>query len=171
MGKITFIIGGARSGKSGHALKLAGGAKRVAFVATCEALDNEMAMRIKDHKNDRPKHWTTFEEPLAVSALIRRISAAHDLILIDCLTLLVSNLFLKKRAPQKIEKEIIAIMEELKKRKRSSIVVSNEVGLGIVPDNRLGREFRDVAGRVNKIAAERSAQVLFMVSGIPWRIK
>ncbi len=171
MGKITFIVGGARSGKSEYALKLAFKAKDVAFIATCEALDDEMAARIKLHKLSRPKHWTTYEEPLAVAEILKKRSAGHDLILIDCLTLLVTNLLLKKKTTGQIETEVVSTMKALKRHKGASVIVSNEVGLGIVPDNRLGRVFRDIAGQMNKIVAERSGRVIFMVSGIPWRIK
>jgi len=173
MGKITFILGGARSGKSQLALDIAKGKVRakVAFIATCEALDDEMDERIKLHKKLRPKRWATFEEPLRVAALTKKIRSEYDFILIDCLTLLVTNLFLKKKKTEEIEREVCAIMDELKKHKGSSVIVSNEVGLGIVPDTRLGREFRDIAGRVNKIVAQLSNRVFFMVSGIPLKIK
>ncbi len=171
MGKIIFIVGGARGGKSSYALTLAATAKKVAFIATCEALDDEMARRIRKHKQERPKHWITFEEPLNVSALIRKISANHDFILIDCLTLLVTNLLLKKRKTKEIEGEILLVLNALKKHKGISVIVSNEVGMGIVPDSRLGRGFRDIAGLINKIVAERSGRVVFMVAGVPLTIK
>ena len=171
MGKIAFIVGGARSGKSNYALKMAAKHKKAAFVATCEALDNEMAARIKKHREERPKNWQTFEEPVEVAALIGNIPAGCGCVLIDCLTLLVSNMLLKKKSAKKIEEEVKAILRVLKKRKSPSILVSNEVGLGIVPNSRLGRDFRDIAGVVNKLVAERADRVLFMVSGIPWRIK
>lgn len=168
---ITFILGGARSGKSEYALKLASKAKKVAFIATCEALDEEMESRIRKHKSSRPKHWTSLEEPLAVAGAINKCSGENDLILIDCLTLLVTNLLLKDKTMEEIESEMYSIIRALKKHKGSSVVVSNEVGLGIVPDNKLGRQFRDIAGMVNKIAAQEADRVFFMVSGIPWRIK
>jgi len=169
--KITFIVGGARSGKSEYALGLASKAKEVAFIATCEALDEEMVDRIKLHKLSRPKHWTTYEEPLAVAEIIRKRSAGHGLILIDCLTLLVTNLLLKRKTIEQVELEIVSIMKALEKHKGHSVIVSNEVGLGIVPHTRLGRDFRDIAGRMNKIVAERSDRMFFMISGIPWRVK
>jgi len=169
--KIIFIVGGARSGKSEYALNVASKAKNVAFIATCEALDDEMASRIKMHKSSRPKHWATYEEPLAVAEIIKKLSAGHNFILIDCLTLLITNLLLKKKTVEQIELEVVAIMRALEIHKGPSVIVSNEVGLGIVPHTRLGREFRDIAGRMNKIVAEKSGRVIFMVSGIPWRIK
>lgn len=171
MGKITFVLGGARSGKSEYALKLASKAKDAVFIATCQALDDEMAARIKLHKNSRPKDWTTYEEPLEVAAIVEKKCRAHDIILIDCLTLLVANLLLKKHTAEEIEKEIVSIVKALNRYRGSSVIVSNEVGLGLVPRNKLGREFRDIAGTVNKIVARGADRVFFMVSGIPWRIK
>lgn len=172
MGKITFILGGARSGKSQFALKIAKGkgTAKVAFIATCQALDDEMDERIKLHKKLRPGQWATFEEPLRVAAVVKKIRSEYDFILIDCLTLLVTNLLLKKKTPEEIKSEVGAIIDELKKHKGSSVIVSNEVGLGIVPNTRLGREFRDIAGQVNKIVAQRSNKVFFMVSGMPLKI-
>lgn len=169
--KITFIIGGARSGKSEYALSLASKAKNVAFIATGQALDGEMAGRIKLHKKARPKNWQTFEEPANVSSLLKNIPSGYDMVIIDCMTLLVSNLLLKKIDAGAIEKEAASMMNELNRRRGKAIVVSNEVGLGIVPGNKLSRNFRDIAGRVNRIVAEKSARVVFVVSGIPWRIK
>lgn len=171
MGKILFIVGGARSGKSRYAEKLAHASKKqVTFIATGEGLDREMRERIMCHKNARPKHWVTVEEPRCVSAAVKTIPA-DACILIDCLTLLVSNLILKKVKAAVIEEEAKNIVTALKKRRGPSILVSNEVGLGIVPASRLGREFRDVAGRVNQIVAGESHEVYFMVSGIPWRVR
>ncbi len=171
MGKITFIVGGARSGKSDYALKLAGKSEKRAFVATGEARDNEMRRRIKLHKASRPKNWATFEAPLDTAATVKKIPPYYSFVIIDCLTLLVSNMLLNKKNTEDIEKEVLAILKSLKKRKGCSAIVSNEVGLGIVPDNRLARGFRDIAGKINKLAAAYADDVFFMVSGIPWRIK
>lgn len=173
MGKITFILGGARSGKSQYAVRLANkiNTDKVAFIATCSPQDLEMKRRVALHKNSRPIKWRTFEEPQRVSCLLKDISNVNDIILIDCLTLLVSNLILNGHKQSAIEKEIKNILQTLKKIKASSIIVSNEVGLGIVPRNKLARQFRDIAGRMNQLVAEESDRVLFLVSGIPWRIK
>jgi adenosylcobinamide kinase/adenosylcobinamide-phosphate guanylyltransferase len=173
MGKITFVIGGARSGKSHFALKLAKEekARNVAFIATCEALDLEMEKRITCHKKNRPKYWQTFEEVKDISGLLKKICNKFELILIDCLTLLTSNLLLNNFKEDDIEDEIRKILSILKKTKAKSIIVSNEVGLGIVPNNKLGRDYRDITGRINQLVAEKSNEVFFLVSGIPWRIK
>lgn len=171
MGKITFIIGGARSGKSQYAVKLIGEDKKTAFVATCQSKDQEMLKRIMLHKKRRPKSWHTFEEPQNVSGLLKKIGNKYEWVLIDCLTLLVSNLLLKKNKEDAIENEINKILSLLKKIKAKSVIVSNEVGLGIVPQTKVGRDFRDIAGRINQMVAEKSDRVFFVVSGIPWRIK
>ena len=174
MGKVIFIVGGARSGKSRYALKLAkelGEERRVAFIATCEGLDGEMRQRIALHRKARPGNWKTFEEPRRVSALLKKMGGRFDLVVIDCLTLFVSNLRLGGKRAAYIEKEMGNILRRLKHIKATSIIVSNEVGLGIVPENPLARDFRDIAGRANQITADAADSVYFMISGIPWRIK
>ncbi len=171
MKKITLILGGARSGKSSYALSLAQRYKKVAFIATCQGKDKEMRKRIKLHKETRPKHWATFEEPKDLVKLLGKIKNNFDCIIIDCLTLLVSNFILSNNT----QKQIFKIMEELllvlSGKKARIIFVSNEVGLGLVPINKLGREFRDVAGKVNQIVASKANEVLFMVAGLPMNIK
>jgi adenosylcobinamide kinase/adenosylcobinamide-phosphate guanylyltransferase len=173
MNNITFILGGARSGKSSYSLELAkkNKSKKTAFIATCQALDNEMEKRINIHKKTRPSSWKTFEEPMDVSGLLKNIGDKYEVIVLDCLTLLVSNLLLKNNKQKMIESEISKILSIMKKNNAENIIVSNEVGLGIVPENKLARDFRDIAGRVNQIVVEKSDKVFFMVSGIPWRIK
>jgi len=172
MGRITFILGGARSGKSTYALKVAkdiGG--RVAFIATCQPKDLEMKRRIILHKGSRPRHWKTYQAPLEPTLLLKEIGSKFDVLVIDCLTLMISNLMLKGFKELAIENKINKMLTVLKKIKSSSIVVSNEVGLGIVPENKLARNFRDIAGRINQSIATKSDEVFFIVCGIPWRIK
>ncbi|MCG2714074.1 MAG: bifunctional adenosylcobinamide kinase/adenosylcobinamide-phosphate guanylyltransferase [Candidatus Omnitrophica bacterium] len=171
MGKITLILGGARSGKSSHALSLAKRYKKVAFIATCQGKDKEMRERIKLHKETRPKHWETFEEPNELVKLIGKLSNSFDCIIIDCLTLLVSNLIFSNNAQDQIFKKIEELLLVLSKNKARVIMVSNEVGLGLVPANKLGREFRDIAGKVNQIVASKANEVLLMVAGLPMNIK
>jgi adenosylcobinamide kinase/adenosylcobinamide-phosphate guanylyltransferase len=171
MNKITLIIGGARSGKSSYALRLAKKYKKVAFIATCLGLDKEMRERIKLHKESRPKYWETFEEPKELAGLISKFNNGFDCILIDCLTLLVSNLILSGNSQQQILKKIEELLFILNKKKSRVILVSNEVGLGLVPVNKLGRDFRDVAGRVNQIVAKNADEVFLVVAGIPLKIK
>ncbi|MCM8761689.1 MAG: bifunctional adenosylcobinamide kinase/adenosylcobinamide-phosphate guanylyltransferase [Candidatus Omnitrophica bacterium] len=173
MGRVTFILGGARSGKSSYALEIAraSGRRKVAFIATCEALDNEMARRIALHKKSRPASWKTFDEPRRVAALLEKIEGKFEYIVLDCLTLLVSNLFLAGKSGGAIEKEIVRIFSALKKSGADAAIVSNEVGLGIVPERPVARGFRDIAGRVNQLAAKAADEVCLMVAGIPRRIK
>jgi adenosylcobinamide kinase/adenosylcobinamide-phosphate guanylyltransferase len=171
MSKITFILGGARSGKSTHALELAKKYKQVAFIATCQALDIEMEQRIGLHRKNRPQHWKTFEEEKDIALALKKTGNKFDCIIIDCLTLLISNLLLSGSSENLIEDKINKTIPIIRKLKGKVIIVSNEVGLGIVPNTRLGRDFRDIAGKINQIVAKNSDEVFFMISGIPWRIK
>jgi adenosylcobinamide kinase/adenosylcobinamide-phosphate guanylyltransferase len=167
MSKITFIMGGARSGKSQLAIKMAKDGRKVAFIATCQPLDKEMEKRITIHKKTRPPYWHVFEEPEDVDLLLKKISDRFDVIVVDCLTILISNLLLKGLKEKDIGKKIKRMMNV----RADVIIVSNEVGLGIVPDNELARDFRDIAGKMNQIVAEEADEVFFMVSGLPMKIK
>ena len=172
MSKITFILGGARSGKSKFAIEQAKGiGKKVAFIATCKATDKEMEERISIHKKTRPTHWQTFEEPQDVPLLLKKVGQKFEVIIIDCLTLLVSNLLLEGLKEKDIEKNIGKMLSVLRKLKVHAVIVSNEVGLGIVPHNKLAREFRDIAGRVNQVVAKEANEVFFMASGLALKIK
>lgn len=171
-GKITFILGGVRSGKSRYAADLAKkGGKEIAFLATCEPLDGEMKKRIARHRQERPKNWDTFEEPRDIAEVLKRIGNKFEVVLIDCLTLWVSNCLLDGMRSEKIESEIKAVLAAAKKSRAKIILVSNEVGLGVVPDNKLARDFRDLAGRVNQITAKHADTVVLMAAGIPLVIK
>lgn len=171
MGKIILVLGGARSGKSTYALELAKKQKRVAFVATCQGLDKEMKERIKLHRDSRPRSWQTFEEPKDIDSLFPKLVNKFDCILLDCLTLLVSNLLLEGGSQKTIEGKITKALALLRNKKADLIIVSNEVGLGIVPEHKLGRDFRDIAGKVNQAVAKEATEVFFTISGIPTRIK
>lgn len=171
MAKITFILGGSRSGKSSYAIKLAQDYKKVAFIATGEALDKEMQQRIRLHRKARPSHWQTFEESKDITALLKKIGSNFECIIIDCLTLLISNLILVGDKQKIIENKINAMLTCLKKNKGRAIIISNEVGLGVVPENKLARDFRDIVGKINQIVAKEADEVFFMVSGIPLKIK
>ena len=172
MGKIIFIVGGARSGKSAYALKLAKEYKTgVAYIATGETRDDEMRRRIAAHRKSRPRGWKTFEVPVEVSAILEKSCKNFRLVIIDCLTLWVSNMMMGGRTGTAIETEAEKMVSRLRKIKADSIIVSNEVGLGIVPNNRMARDFRDCAGRTNQVVAQKADEVIFMVAGIQWRIK
>ncbi|MDP3049183.1 MAG: bifunctional adenosylcobinamide kinase/adenosylcobinamide-phosphate guanylyltransferase [Thermodesulfovibrionales bacterium] len=181
---ITFIIGGARSGKSSFALNLAnnctsakegvrGGDEisptpKKAYIATAQALDDEMKERIEKHKKERPSDWITFEEPVNIAALIKDIQDKYDIILFDCLTLWLSNLMLNNLD---MEKEIDLFCCSLFTVHCSLFIVSNEVGMGIVPDNELSRRFRDLSGYLNQKVAEIADEVYLVTAGIPIKIK
>ncbi|MFH1074529.1 MAG: bifunctional adenosylcobinamide kinase/adenosylcobinamide-phosphate guanylyltransferase [Candidatus Firestonebacteria bacterium] len=170
--KLIFITGGARSGKSSFAEELAvKTVKDRIYIATMQELDEEMKERIKKHKKQRGKGWRTIEEPLELFSSLRKEDKNNRVILIDCLTLWVSNRMRKGEREEKILKAAEDIAEFCAGANASVIAVSNEVGMGLVPDNKLGRDFRDIQGRVNRIFAERAGKVFFMVSGIPLEVK
>jgi adenosylcobinamide kinase / adenosylcobinamide-phosphate guanylyltransferase len=171
MAKIIFVLGGARSGKSSYALSIAKKYKKVAFVATGQALDKEMQERIRKHKQARPKSWQTFEEPKNLSPLFKKLGDEFNCIVVDCLTLLVSNLILSKYGEREVFEKIKSMLAVLREKKALVILVSNEVGLGLVPVNKLGRDFRDIAGKANQMVAKEADEVFFTVAGIPQRIK
>lgn len=172
MSNIIFITGGARSGKSNFAVKLAKESKgKVAFVATAIAGDDEMKRRIILHKESRPKEWTTIEEPLDLARAIEHVSD-HDVVIIDCITLYLSNLFCDDHNDEdKILAKIKKMLESAKSFRGTVIIISNELGMGIVPENQMAREFRDIAGRANQIIAEVANKVFVCFSGIPLQIK
>lgn len=180
MGKsLTLILGGARSGKSAYAQQLAAQrGQKVLFVATAEAGDEEMAARIAAHRADRPAGWQTFELPRAVGQALQNISPAPDVVLLDCLTLLASNLLLslpepidEKQASHQIDAEIDSLLAAYRASHAKWIVISNEVGLGLVPPYPLGRIYRDTLGRANQRLAQAAGEVIFMVAGIPVQVK
>ncbi|OWR00007.1 bifunctional adenosylcobinamide kinase/adenosylcobinamide-phosphate guanylyltransferase [Sphingopyxis witflariensis] len=164
-----LILGGARSGKSRYAQTLAEAFDGdLIFIATGEAFDDEMAERIAHHRADRGPRWDTVEAPLALDEAIRARAAPGKLLLIDCLTLWVSNLMHAERDIVAATDELIAAMGDAR---GPVILVANEVGLGIVPDNALARRFRDEAGRVNQAVAAAANEVSFIAAGLPLRLK
>jgi adenosylcobinamide kinase/adenosylcobinamide-phosphate guanylyltransferase len=170
--KIYFITGGARSGKSAFAEKLASELTgRRAYLATAQALDPEMAARIEKHRNDRGILWDTYEEPLAVSELLTKLRNKYDIVLLDCLTLWLSNRMAHSDRDESVTSRSDDLAQAIKDFNGACIVVSNEVGLGIVPDNPLAREFRDLAGALNQKVAHIADEVYFLASGIPVKIK
>ena len=172
MANITFILGGSRSGKSTLASNLAKKHKKVVFFATSEALDDEMKRRISLHKRRRPKNWKTIEASDNLAESIGSIRGDFDCAIIDCITLYIANLCCKNIKAELIEKAIKKIMVALRRSLIGEwIVVSNEVGQGIVPVSRMGREFRDIAGKINQIIAKEADTVLFMIAGIPQKVK
>ena len=180
MGQLTLVLGGARSGKSRYAEERAGRASRVLFVATAQALDAEMAERIADHRAGRPGTWRTVEAPTQVAQAIAAEAGSAEVVLLDCLTLLASNLFAggavdDPESYRQAEVALLAEVEALVELQAGSgadwIVVSNEVGLGLVPATPLGRVYRDGLGRANQRLAEAAEEVVFMVAGLPMWLK
>ncbi len=174
MAKIIFITGGARSGKSSFAEKLASAfGEKVIFFATAEALDKEMEERIKKHKSNRSSAWKTIEEPININVL-NKFRNFEGAVILDCITLWLSNM-IHKFGIEKLESRILGdirtLLKTVKTSKFTLVVVSNELGMGIVPENRLVREFRDIAGRCNQLIARMADEVYLMVSGIALKIE
>lgn len=173
--RLTLVLGGVRAGKSSYAQALAESGRQVLFVATAEAGDREMRARIQAHQRGRPADWDTLEEPIdLVTALTPRMHC-YDTILLDCLTLWTSNLMLRSETPGAacidIASEAGRLLRLYREGNASWIVVSNEVGLGVVPATRLGRVYADQLGRVNQIVAAEADDVYFMAAGLPLKIK
>jgi adenosylcobinamide kinase/adenosylcobinamide-phosphate guanylyltransferase len=171
---LTLVIGAARSGKSRFAQSLCS-APRVAFIATARAEDDEMRSRIARHRQDRPRHWFTIEEPLDLAAALGQAAPRAEIVLIDCLTLWLGNLMWDRRdcSIEQIEACAQSQIDRLAdfSSQRDVIVVSNEVGAGIVPENEVARRFRDLQGFVNQRCAARADRVFLTVAGIPVPIK
>ena len=199
MGKLTLILGGARSGKSTFAEERARelGGESVLYVATSEAKDAEMQGRVEKHRSGRPSAWGTVEAPRNVAQALRQAQdsalrqerSAAKVILLDCVTFLVANHLMDAAAPEgdpfddprsdpfdvKIEADVVAEVEALvayvRETEADVLVVSNEVGLGVVPPYELGRVYRDILGRANQILARHADEVLLLVAGIPMKVK
>jgi len=185
---LTLILGGARSGKSRLAQQLAATAERVVYIATlCAGDDPEMAARVERHRAERPSSWQTVEEPLAVAGVVERAAKECDAILLDCLTLWLSNLFFEYRnqpgpessneysndARQQVEDAAHAQLQRIAAAARQFrvILVSNELGCGTVPELALTRDFRDTQGLLNQWAAEAADEVILTVAGLPLYLK
>jgi adenosylcobinamide kinase / adenosylcobinamide-phosphate guanylyltransferase len=165
--RLTLVLGGARSGKSRHAEKLATALPAPwLYVATAQALDDEMAERIAHHRALRGEGWTTADAPWDVAGALR--SATASAVLIDCLTLWLSNVML---GGGDVAREQAVLLDALRQAPVPIVAVSNEVGLGIVPENALARAFRDAQGRLNAAVAERADHVVFMAAGLPLVLK
>jgi adenosylcobinamide kinase/adenosylcobinamide-phosphate guanylyltransferase len=165
----VLILGGARSGKSAFAERLAAesGFERH-YVATGRAWDDEMTARIAHHRQTRGNNWTTHEVPLDLVATLRQIDGSAKTILVDCLTLWVTNLMMEERD---MAQEFAALADHVKTAAATLILVSNEVGLGIVPENPMARDFRDHAGRLHQSIAAQARDVYFVAAGLPLKMK
>lgn len=167
--RTTFVLGGARSGKSHFAESViaATGLERH-YLATGRAWDAEMTDRIEKHRADRGDGWTTHEEPLDLVGRLGAIDATSRAVLVDCLTLWVTNLMMEERD---MTAEFAALTAFLSGAQSRVILVSNEVGLGIVPENRMARDFRDHAGRLHQMIAAQATDVYFVAAGLPLKMK
>jgi adenosylcobinamide kinase / adenosylcobinamide-phosphate guanylyltransferase len=167
--EITFILGGARSGKSSFAESLieASGLDAI-YLATGRAWDDEMSERIGHHKARRGSRWVTVEEPIDLAGKLESLAGVEKAILVDCLTLWLTNLMM---AEHDIDAEVARLTNTLSRLAGAIILVSNEVGLGIVPENRMAREFRDHAGRLHQAVAAAAATVYFVAAGLPLKMK
>ena len=173
--RLTLVLGGVRAGKSRYAQKLAQGGGRVLYAATAEAGDEEMAARIQAHREERPADWATVEEPIdVVGALESRLSEV-DTVLLDCLTLWVSNLLLQapdnEETLARIQAQARRLIQLCERSDACWIIVSNEVGLGVIPATRLGRDYADALGRVNQLFAAAADDVIVMFAGLPVNIR
>jgi adenosylcobinamide kinase/adenosylcobinamide-phosphate guanylyltransferase len=170
---VTLVLGGVRSGKSRYAQQIAEHAEKVTFIATAERRDDaEMHAKIERHRADRPASWRTVEEPLQLVRAIQQAGEESDAILIDCLTLFASNLLEQCGDDNKqIQLHIDELCSALEKAHCSIILVSNEVGSGVVPAYQLGRRFRNLVGEINQRVAAVSNTVLLMVAGLPFPLK
>ncbi|MFC2044692.1 bifunctional adenosylcobinamide kinase/adenosylcobinamide-phosphate guanylyltransferase [Chloroflexota bacterium] len=183
MKKNTLLIGGARSGKGRFALELARGlGGQVLFVATAEAGDSDMAERIENHRRERPENWRTLEVTCHVGNSILKDIGTANIVVLDCITLLVGNIFgqneeqtLERIEESVLEKQVMAEISELmsclSKITANSIIVTNDVGLGLVPINRVGRLYRDFLGKANQMLAQNADEVYLMIAGLPVKIK
>jgi adenosylcobinamide kinase / adenosylcobinamide-phosphate guanylyltransferase len=179
MGTLALILGGARSGKSSYAQSLAEATgKPVTFIATAEALDDEMSARIQKHRAERPATWETLEIPFDIASQLHRVKS--KVVLLDCITLLISNLLMQfvkddrvDEAPfmTAVQQEINELIRRLRVGEQDWLLISNEVGLGLVPPYQMGRVYRDAIGWANQRLAREADTVIFMVAGIPTTIK
>ena len=165
---LTLVLGGARAGKSAFAEGLARAWERRVYVATAVVTDDEMAERIASHRARRGADWRTVEEPVELAAAVRRESAPGTSLLVDCLTVWLGNLMHHGRD---VEAACEALLESVASAPGPVVLVANEVGLGIVPDNAMARGFRDHAGRLNQAVARLAGRVYFVSAGIPLTLK
>jgi len=179
MGRLVLILGGARSGKSSYAQSLADATgNSVTFIATAQALDDEMSARIQKHRAERSANWETLEIPLGITTHVKQIKS--DVVILDCITLLVTNLLMQfvkddlvDEMPfmQAVQKEVEELIVMVREQKQDWLIISNEVGLGLVPPYQMGRVYRDWLGWANQRLAREADKVIFMVAGIPTIVK
>ena len=171
MKRIILVTGGSRSGKSKHALELAASYNNKAFIATAEATDDEMRARIERHRRERDPSFHTREEPVDLAAALSSLPDGTEVLVLDCVTVWLGNLAHRDKIIDGTSPEIEAFLDVLNAPPCHLILVTNEVGMGVIPADGATRLFRDTAGSINQILAELAHEVIFSVSGIPMRIK
>ena len=182
MGRLIIITGGARSGKSTFAEKLASKTDSVLYIATSVPFDDEMKDRVRRHRERRPSSWDTYEGYKGLKDIIA--GTGKKMVLLDCVTIMIANLLMDANldwdnvpidvideVEKGIEKEIMGIIEGARKSSADVVLVTNEIGMGLVPEYRLGRIFRDIAGRMNQLVAAAADEVYMVIAGIPVKIK
>lgn len=180
---MKLVTGGARSGKSSHAERLAANSERVLYIATSKIFDDEMEARIQHHRDSRPAHWRTVEQYRELNTVINQQNDAQEAVLLECITTLITNVMYDAAGEQPeddwdfvsieqvVNQQIDILLAACAISPADVILVTNEVGMGIVPENRLARHFRDIAGRVNQRLAQSADEVWLVVSGIGVKIK
>ncbi len=171
MRDVIYISGGARSGKSSFALQCAQRYRHKAFLATAEPFDDEMRARVEKHRQERGSDFHTIEEPLHLDRALQHPPDGIDVVIVDCLTVWAGNLLYKLESSDLMTSHIDRLLAVLENPPSNVILVSNEVGMGIVPDNAMAREFRDMAGIINQRVAKVSTEAWLLCSGIPMRLK
>jgi adenosylcobinamide kinase/adenosylcobinamide-phosphate guanylyltransferase len=172
MSRIILVTGGARSGKSRFAERLAlTFGTPLGYLATCESLDTEMDERVERHRKRRGLEWMTIEEPLRLTEMLSANDGRFRAVLVDCVTLWLSNLLLAHEKPERVMATVRELVEAAPKFVTPLIFVTNEVGMGIVPENRLARVFRDLAGEANELLATAADEVHVVFAGLPLRLK
>jgi adenosylcobinamide kinase / adenosylcobinamide-phosphate guanylyltransferase len=169
---VTLVLGGARSGKSRYAQSLASTFERVIFVATARRSDQEMRAKIARHRRERPSTWKTLEVSTGLDRVLREQCGDADLLLIDCLTLYLDNVMGSRRGERhELNSHLQKVCEAVRDAEASVVIVSNEVGSGVVPAYRSGREYRDLLGEFNQQLAQVADRVILMVAGLPLTVK
>lgn len=185
MSRVILVTGGARSGKSNFAEKLCTDRNnKTAYIATSIPFDDEMKDRVRKHKESRPQNWKTYEIYKDIYSIIKDISKSHDTVIMDCVTLLVNNLMFSydidiEKSNQEqinnlekyIKDQVNKLLNEIKKTNLYFVAVTNELGMAVVPANKLSRVYTDIVGRINQLIASQSDEVYLVVSGIPMKIK
>ena len=171
-GSVTLVLGGARTGKSRYAQQLAEQSRHVVFVATAKASDAEMRAKIERHREDRPQEWLTIEEPLDLPKVLAEHELKCEVIVVDCLTIFAATLLeVEGEDSDAMERRVEALCEALRRAQCSVVVVSNEVGSGVVPEYAVGCRYRDLLGEINQKIARIADDVVLMVAGLPLALK